>query len=290
MEALPLPEPGHNGYLVQEHKRALVVDAPLDTDAVAEFLPGFVKLVAVVETGIPAGRVAGGRLLAEATGARLYGPGAALRGAVAQRDGTRIEGFPEARSLAAPGIGDADVALLVGELLFVGGLDGADWAPDAAAADRVQETRIDLAARFPRHTAHGSAGSRPAAELAMLDPPRPGPAPLNADAVLLTNQGRADMFWADPRFGDDAPSVDDAYLQSRSASPWAPMVVDLRAEPDRTEAALAVAPGRLASEIGRLEANRQIVVRADDEATARAAAGFLRRLGMSAAWATSRRG
>ena len=74
MEVLPLPGIDRTGYLVTLGKRAFAVDAPLDTDAVTEFIPGWVELAAVVETGVPSHRIAGGRLLAEATGAPLFGP------------------------------------------------------------------------------------------------------------------------------------------------------------------------------------------------------------------------
>ncbi len=285
MEVLPLPEAGHTGYLVQEAKRALVIDPPLDVGAVTEFLPGFVTLAAVVETSVPAHRVGGGRLLAAATGVARYGPGDTGRGARDLRGGARVDGFPEAVALAAPGYGPHDMALMVGDLLFVGDLDAA-LPGDPGGSARVVTTRADLAGRFPDRIAHGSAGTRRVSELAELPQPPVGPPPLNAEAVLLTNRGEADLFWADPRFGADAPAVDEGYVRSRSGSPWSPTIVDLRADPE--EGTLAVAPARLASEIGRLEANRQIVVRADDPATAEQAARFLRRLGMAAAWVAPR--
>ncbi len=267
MDVLPLPEPGHQGYLVRTGGRALVVDAPLDTASVTEFLPASLDHLLVVETGLPAWRVAGGRPLAEATGGELYGP--AGRPLVA---GTRIDGFPETGVVAAPARDGGEVALVVADLLFVGDLD-----TTIPADERVAATRLDLAGRFPDHRCHGSGGVRPARELAQLPPPpaAAGMAALNAEAVVMTNRGDADMYWADPRFTAPAPQVDRDYVEGRAGSPWAPVVVDLG----------EIAPERLASEIGRLEASREVVVVAGDAATAEAAAGFLRRLGVNAAWA-----
>ncbi len=273
MDVLPLPELGHQGYLVRSAGRALVVDAPLDTDSVTEFLPGGLAGLAVVETGLPHWRVAGGRLLADAVGAELYGP--AGKRLTAR---TRIDGFPEAGVIGAPARTGDEVAVMIGDLLFVGDLDAS-----VAAGPQVTATRRDLAGRFPDHRCHGSGGVRPAPELAQLPPPAaagPG-AGLNAEAVVMTNQGRADLYWADPRFTDAAPEVDRSYVMARAGSPWAPLVVDLA----EREGDVQVPPERLASEIGRLEASREVVVVAADPAVAEAAAGFLRRLGVNAVWA-----
>ncbi len=274
MNVLALPEPGHQGYLVRGGDRAIVVDAPLDSDSVTEFLPARLRDVTVVETGLPAWRVAGGRLLAEALGAQLYGPAGHRLAA-----GTRIAGFPEAGVIAAPARSGGEVALVIADLLFVGDLD-----TSIPADPMVTETRSDLARRFPDHRCHGSGGTRPAADLAQLPAPPAAAglvAGLNAEAVVMTNRGEADMYWADPRFTAPAPEVDHSYLEGRAGSPWAPLVVDL----GEGGGEVRVRPERLASEIGRLEASREVVVVAGDPATAQAAAGFLRRLGVNAAWA-----
>ncbi len=272
MDVLALPEPGHQGYLVRTGRRALVVDAPLDTDAVTEYLPAGLDHLVVVETGLPSWRVAGGRLLADAVGGVLYGPAG-----IGLASGSRIDRWPEAGVIAAPARDGKEVAIVVGDLLFVGDLDAGVPGPE-----RVATTRNDLAARFQDHRCHGSAGMRPARKLADLPPPAAGHAAgLNAEAVVMTNAGRADLVWADPRFTVRAPEVDRGYVTGRAESPWAPLVVDL----GDGDGEVNVAPERLASEIGRLEASREVVVVAAEPAVAEAAAGFLRRLGINAAWA-----
>ncbi len=280
MDVLPLPEPGQPGFLVRAGRRALVVDAPLDSDGVAEFLPTWLEVVTVVETGVPGWRAAGGRPLAEATGAPFYAPAGRVRGARPLRRGTRLPDFPEAGIISAPGRNGGEIAVMLGDLLFVGDLDSDAEAEDGAT---IAATRADLAARFADRPAHGSAGVRPAGDLAALPAP-PALVGLNAEAVTMTNEGRADMYWADPRFRAPAPPVDRSYVESRRGSPWAPTVLDLRTEPGPESGATQVAPSRLASEIGSLEASREVVVVADRPAIAEAAAGFLRRLGVNAAW------
>ncbi len=280
MDVLPLPEPGHQGYLVREGRRALVVDAPLDSDGVTEFLPAWLEAVTVVETGVPGWRAAGGRPLADATGVPLYAPAGRVRGARPLRRGSRLPDFPEAGIIGAPGRRGGEIAVAIGDLLFVGDLDSDAEAEEPAT---IAATRADLAARFSDRPAHGSAGIRPAGDLATLPEPPPFVG-LNAEAVTMTNEGRADLYWADPRFRAPAPPVDRSYVESRRGSPWAPTVLDLRTEPVPQSGATRVTPARLASEIGSLEASREVVVVADRPAIAEAAAGFLRRLGVNAAW------
>ena len=285
MEVLPLPGIARSGYLATVGKRAFVVDAPLDTDAVTEFIPGWVELVAVVETGVPAGRIAGGRPLAEATGAPLYAPAGQVRGAKDLRDRTRLGDIPGLIAVAAPGYGERDVVLLVEDALFVGDIDGAGHARDHASAERVAATRRALAARFPDHRAYGARGEAPAAQLADLPRPEPGGDPLNFEAIDLTNRGRADLYWADPRFGTDVSQLDADYLRERLGSPWAPMVIDLRTGGDPIDGAQRIAPARLASEIARIESGRETVVIADDDQLAARAAALFARLGIRAGWA-----
>ena len=285
MVVLPLPGVERSGYLVTVGKRAFAVDAPLATDTVTEFIPGWVDLAAVIETGVPAHRISGGRLLADATGTQLYGPAAEVRGASGLRDRSRIADITGLSAVAAPAYGEHDVALLVDDALFVGDLDGGGHARSDAAATRVTATRCELAARFPDHRAFGSRGEASVTSLADLPPPVPAGDPLNFEAIDLTNRGRADMYWADPRFAADAPRVDPDRARERLGSPWAPSLVDLRSGGDPIDGAIRLPPARLASEIGRIESGREVVVVADDEGTAAAAAGFLARLGMRAATA-----
>lgn len=284
MEFLSVAEPGHQGHLLVTGRRALAVDPPLDVDSVAEFLPAWVRLTGVVETGVPVHRVAGGRLLAAELDVALYGPGSAIRGAAPLHDGGRVAGFPEVRAVAAPGRDPAAVCLLAGRALLVGDLDSPAWA-SSEGAGRVLQTRRDLADRFSAAIAYGSAGIRPVAELASLPPPASGRAPLNAEAVAKTNRGAADMFWADPRFGPAAPRIAFDGLAPRLRSPWAPIVIDLRPGGEDIEGARRVAPARLASELDSLAGGKEIVVIADEKELAAAAARFIGRLGMTASYA-----
>ena len=113
-----------------------------------------------------------------------------------------------------------------------------------------------------------------------------GDDPLNFEAVDLTNRGRADMFWADPRFGTDVRQLDAAYVKERLGSPWAPTVIDMRDGGPDIDGARRIRPARLASEIAQIEAGREVVVVAYDAQVAAAGAAFLARLGMRAAWAS----
>ncbi len=287
VEVLPLPEGDRHGYLAIFANRAFAVDVPLDTDAVTEFIPGWVELAAVVETGIPGHRVAGGRLLAEATDAPLHGPGRSIRGARGLGERSRIADFPGVVALAAPGYGESDIVVLAEDRLFVGDLDGGGRATDRAAAQRVVRTRAELASRFPDHVVYGSAGEMRGAGLAELAQPPECSEPLNFEAINLTNRGTADMFWADPRVGGETSELDPGYLRDRLDSPWAPVVVDMRSGGEDVEGARRIPPGRLASEIGQLATGREAVVLADDAEVAAAAAGFLARLGIRAAWVRS---
>jgi hypothetical protein len=284
MEVLPLPGIDRSGFLVTLGRRAFVVDAPLDTDAVTEFIPGWVELAAVVETSVPGHRIAGGRLLAGATGAKLFGPGHEVRGAASLKERTRISDLPGLLSLAAPGYGEPDVALVVEDALFVGDLDGGGHARSDAAAARVTETRRGLAGRFPDHQLYGSRGEARGADLAGMPPVTVRGEPLNFEAVDLTNRGRADMYWADPRIVTDVRQLDADYVRERLGSPWAPAVIDLRLDGDGIEGASHIRPARLASEIAKIQTGREIIVVGDDADIAAAAAGFLARLGMRAAW------
>ncbi len=255
MEIVPLREPGHTGYLVRIGARELAIDPPLTATG---------EPTAVVETGTPDWRVCGGRLL---------------------EPGGDLGDFPEVDVVAAPGTTESDIAVLVGDALFVGGLDTDHVVPSDAVAARVVATRRALAARFPDATVYGSAGERTAAELAALPAPPVGPAPVNAAAVLLTNRGKGDFYWADARFGSPVSPVSREYVEGRAGSPWAPTVVDLRSgESPSPAGALRLPPAQLASEIGSIQSAREVVVLADDIHTAEVAAGFLRRLGFSASY------
>ena len=249
-----------------------------------EFIPGWLRLVAVIETGIPADRIAGGRFLAEAMGAQLAGPGQSIKGALSLGEGKHIREFPELRVLAAPAAGQENIALAIDDILFVGDLDRTGWAPTEAAPDRVASTRRGLAAQLPDSRAHGSNGVMSTADLPSLQLPKPGPEPLNFEAVSLTNRGQADMFWADPRYGADARPLDADYVRERSTSPWAPVILDLRNEGADIDGARRIAPARLASEMGGLASGKELVVVADSETAAEEAARFLARLGMNAAY------
>ncbi|MFQ5516753.1 MAG: hypothetical protein ACE5E8_04190 [Acidimicrobiia bacterium] len=276
MTIRPLQEQQHTGYALLGDEGVVVVNAPLDTDAVMASLPD--TPVAVIETGIPHHRIGGGRPLAAATGAPLYAPPGVTGGEPPAGLGMS--------TVAVAGASGDDFIVVVPGAAFIGDLDSVPWVPDAAAADRVTAARRKIAAGYTSVSLLGSRGRLTAAQL--LDTPRPasGTAPLNCEAILLTNSGLADMFWADPRNAADAPATSLPEALLRLDSPWGPVILDLGTGMNPIPAARRLEPARVASELTGLTTERQVVVVADDDETARRAAGFLAGLGLSAAWAS----
>lgn len=275
MTVLPIPEPGHVGYAVEHATGWIVVDAPLDPEATRAGLPAAPR--AAVETGIPHHRIGGGRILAAALDIPLYGPDG-IAGALPLEE-------LKAAGISVGGAGVHRTVAVASEVVLIGDLDTIAWAPDAAAAGAVTAARRAVATAHPHARLLGSAGEVDAARLAGLDQPATGPAPLNADAIALTNRGRADMFWADPRTAEAVPETSLEEVRPRLDSPWGPVILDLRDPPTAPGPARHLAPRRVASELTGLTTERQIVVVADDDELARRTAGFLAGLGLSALWA-----
>lgn len=271
---IPLPEPGHTGYLYCEASRCLAIDPPLDTAMVTDRAP--FPITVVVQTGIPEWRANGARLLAGEVGAQLLA--AATVGPPAQplHEGDGVEGFADVVAVAAP----TGIMLETGEGIFIGDLD----APIAdSGTEPVVAARAAVAASHRGDIAYGSSGQRPAGALRQLDPPARGDR-LNAHALELTNRGVADLWWADPRWVEPAPRIERGDLDARRGSPWAPIVVDLDGSAGTADAR-RIRPERLAVELVGM-GSQEIVVVATGAELAERAAGFLVRLGMRASWAS----
>lgn len=255
MQVIPLNEPGHRGYLVADAGIAVVIDAPLDPATVAGALGPGDRIAAVVETGVPRHRMAGGRLAAETFGVEVFASPGAIRDAAPLTADTGLP-LPELRAVPLPGRTPADLIVSGPGLVFVGDLDTHVAVPDAAAALRLSRARGEVAQRHAGNRAYGAAGDRRAEELASLGDPDVVPTLLNEHAVVLTNTGKADMYWADPRFGGDVPSVDRSYLAGRLGTSWAPTVIDLTPEGAGIEGSIRLDPASLATEMGRLSGHR----------------------------------
>ncbi len=275
---LPLPELDRYGWLLIQNGHGLAIDPPLDADDVQARCPRGVDLTAVVETGVPSHRIGGGRVLAEALEVPLFAPAGAVRGAEPLSDGDTIPTFRHV-SVETWELG-LNLASDAG--WFVGDLVGAPWTHDTKP---YREAREHLAAAAGMAVIHCAAGDLDAAGVARAPLPDVGGAVLNREAVELTNRGEADMYWADPRYVDDAPEVSMAHVEARLTSPWAPTVIDLRsAASEPIPTARRLSPERLASELVGLSSERELTVIADVPDLARQAAGFLARLGLNAHW------
>lgn len=265
-------EVGHTGLVVSDGDRVLVVDPPLDIDAVAATVGPGTPIAAIIETGIPTWRISGARQLAERFDVPLFAPDRAIDAADPLQLDIPFFLFPGTTPHGVPETGTAVLTFDNDGTVWTGSLDCIP-SGDAAAARR------RIATRFPGLRARGSRFDGTLDDLAVLDPPPLDG--LNAEAVALTNQGSADMYWADPRFVDAVEPHDVSYLEQRLESRWPPTVVDLRRAPDGWPAGIRVPPERLASSFTSLAGEKELMVIADDDATAARAAGFLRRLGLA---------
>lgn len=262
----PLEETGHVGYLVDTADGARVlIDPPLTFDPSGCEGP----LEVIVETAIAGHRVSGARLIARGCKVPILAP-------VTTPATTRVVAGDDILGLlrVEPVLTRPDQMILTMDnetRIFIGSLDR-----DATAA----ALREQLTERCPRARFYGSAGVHGGQDLAELDPP---PLPvLNREAVILTNSGEADMFWADPRFTKPADSTSRQQLVKRLAGPWPPAIVTPSGPDHQLDAPVRqIHPAALASSFAELAGERELVLWAEDAGLAAQAAGFLRRLGLS---------
>lgn len=280
MDITPLAEPGHRGYLLAAAELAIIVDPPLDTAIAATAAGADHRIVGVIETGIPRHRIAGGRLAAEAFGVELFAAPGAIAAAAPLTADSELP-LPELRIVPLPSRTSYDLVVIGPGFVAIGDLDTDAPVPDQATGDRIAAARRKIAGDHIEVL--GSKGRRPGTELTALADPPIADSVLNETAVVMTNRGEADLYWADPRFVTDAPAVPAGYLDGRLGTGWAPTVVDLTADGAGIDGAIRMSPASLATEIGLMSAQREIIVVADSSLAARAA-GFLARLGMNSKW------
>lgn len=260
----PLEETGHVGYLTEASDgHVVLIDPPLTFDPAACRS----TIGVIVETSLPGHRVSGSRLIANECEVLILAP-------VATEAMTRVNVGDDILDLlhVGPVLERPEEIILMMDnerAVFVGSLDR-----DVTA----ERARRHLAESHPGAQFYGSAGQYDAGRLVGLAPePYSG---LNREAVILTNLGAADMFWADPRFVEPAEPTSRSQLVKRMAGPWPPAVISLSGPLSDLEAR-ELRPEALASSFGSLAGERELVIWSQDPYLAEQAAGFLRRLGLS---------